>query len=54
MPELTIPTTVATSAMSFVNTALATNGVIYLLVIAGGIPLLFYGVKKVIALIPKK
>ena len=49
-----LPTSTATQALAFVQTSLADAGVLTVLVVAIGIPLVFYLGKKVIGLFPKR
>ena len=49
-----IPTSTASQALAFVQTSLADTGVLAVLIVAIGVPLVFYLGKKVIGLFPKR
>jgi hypothetical protein len=51
---ITVPTSTASQLTANVGSQFGDTGTLYVVLVAAGIPLAFYVIKKVIALIPKR
>ena len=53
MPLFTLPATVASDLLAQASAIITGSGVIQVVILAAGLPLAFWGIKRLIGLIPK-